>query len=225
MYNWKRIDKFIEDNQWRGAKHFKVGHNKFSDWTEGEYQKLLGFAAPAEKQAKNYMMPAHMMRNGHRVADSIDWRDYGYVGEVQDQGMCGADWAFTANGAVQGAFAVQQGKLTELSVQQLVDCTGSSTGCSGGTMSQAFDYLETSYAMTAADYPYQSAYPARNECKYDESKATTCMVDSYTYAEKGDIDMMKKALSHQPIAASLNASSMSFQTYLSGVYDDETCDT
>lgn len=33
--------------------HYKVAHNKFSDWSKHEYQNLLGYAAPAEKQAKN----------------------------------------------------------------------------------------------------------------------------------------------------------------------------
>ena len=80
LHNWKRTDKFIEGQQWHANSHYKVGHNKFSDWTQGEYQKLLGYAAPAEKQAKNYMMPAEMMSNGETVADSIDWRDKGYVG-------------------------------------------------------------------------------------------------------------------------------------------------
>ena len=92
-------------------------------------------------------------------------------------------------------------------------------------MSKAFDYLETHYAMSAEAYPYQEAFAQRGECMYDESKATTAMVDSYTYAKSGDIDMMKKALSHQPISAALNASSESFQAYISGVYDDTECDS
>ena len=71
------LDYWLDDSL---ASHYKVGHNKFSDWTQGEYQKLLGYAAPAEKQAKNYMMPAEMLSNGETVADSIDWRDKGYVG-------------------------------------------------------------------------------------------------------------------------------------------------
>lgn len=56
-----------------------------------------------EKLTKNYMRP----QNGESVADSIDWRKKGMVGTVKDQGMCGSDWAFSANGAVEGAFAVQ----------------------------------------------------------------------------------------------------------------------
>ena len=59
--------------------------------------------------------------------------------------------------------------------------------------------------MSEADYPYNSDLAMRDDCKYDEAKATSCQVDSYTFADNGDVDMMKKALSHQPIASSLNA--------------------
>ena len=70
-------------------------------------------------------------------------------------------------------------------------------------MAAAFDYLEESYAMAAADYSYITAVAEQGECKYDESKATSCMIDTYTYAKSGDIDMMKQALTHQPIAAAV----------------------
>lgn len=92
-------------------------------------------------------------------------------------------------------------------------------------MSQAFDYLKTNYAMSAEDYPYGESYAQRGDCLYDESKATTAMVDSYTYAKSGDIDMMKKALSHQPIATTINGSSVSFMFYIGGVYDDTSCES
>ena len=89
-------------------------------------------------------------------------------------------------------------------------------------MSDVFDYYKSSYAMQAADYPYNSAFPmVGDECKYDEKKATTCEVDDYTYADSGDISMMKLALSHQPIAAALDASMISFQSYSSGILDDD----
>jgi len=182
---------------------------------------LLGYAQPAEKQAKNIVR----MSNTASVASSIDWRKYGLVSDVSGQGMCGSDWAFAAIGALEGAYGVQQGKFTPLSIQQALDCTGQATSCKGGTMTQAFDYLKTAKAMTAKDYPYNTGYAQRgDECKYDEAKATSCQVDTYTFADSGDVDMMKKALSHQPIATSFNADAQSFQFYTSGVYDDESCD-
>ena len=64
-------------------------------------------------------------------------------------------------------------------------------------MTQAFDYLKTAKAMSAKDYPYNFALPQRAEkCAYDETKATFAQIDSYTFAEKGDVAMMKKALTH-----------------------------
>lgn len=189
-----------------------MAHNKFSDWTKKEYVSLLGYAQPAEKQSKD--IATTDQTNTAVVAPAIDWRKYGLVTEVVDQGVCGSDWAFAAIGVLEGAFGVQQGSLTALSVQQALDCTGQSTGCKGGTMTQAFDYYKTTKAMTAKDYPYNYVLPARADgCDYDETKATSCQVDTYSFADKGDVDMMKKALSHQPIAASLNAKSDSFRLY------------
>ena len=105
-----------------------------------------------EKLAKNYAVPS----NGQTVAASIDWRTQGMVSEVVNQYSCGSDWAFAAIGAIAGACGVQQGSFTKLSTQQLLDCSGMSTGCSGGTMSAGFEYLKKDQAMTDADYPYNA---------------------------------------------------------------------
>ncbi len=221
LWNWKQSEKYINENSWDGRAHYKLAHNKFSDYSEKEFSKLLGYALPAEKKAKNIAR----MPNSANIADSIDWTQKGMVSAVQDSGMCGSDWAFSAIGAVEGAYGVMQGEFTALSAQQLLDCTGSATSCAGGTQSQAFDYLKTAKAMSAESYPYNSGYPAKGECKYDESKATSALVDMYTFADEGDVNMMKMALTHQPIAASIQADSKAFQLYTSGVLDLETCGT
>ena len=48
LFNWKKSDEFIKAQEWDVRRDYKVGHNKFSDWSDREYQKLLGFAQPAE---------------------------------------------------------------------------------------------------------------------------------------------------------------------------------
>ena len=40
------------------------------------------------------------------------------------QGQCGASYAFSAVGALEGAWALAHGKLTLLSEQNIVDCSG-----------------------------------------------------------------------------------------------------
>jgi len=155
MFNWKQSEKFIQENSWDKRAHYKLAHNKFSDWSEKEFSKLLGYAQPVERQAKNIAR----MPNSANIEESVDWRAQGMVSDVHDTGMCGSDWAFSAIGAVEGAYGVKEGSFTALSTQQLLDCTGSATGCTGGTQTQAFEYLKTSYAMKAEDYPYNSAFP------------------------------------------------------------------
>ena len=81
-----------------------------------------------------------------------------------------------------------------LSVQQILDCD--SGFCEGGNMDDAFFYLQSHFAMRAYDYPYHQTYAVKGECKYDESKTTSAKVKSYAKAESGDVEMMKRALSH-----------------------------
>ena len=38
--------------------------------------------------------------------------------------MCGASYAFSAIGALEGAWALANGKLTRLSEQNIIDCSG-----------------------------------------------------------------------------------------------------
>ena len=77
--------------------------------------------------------------------------------------------------------------------------------------------------MSEESYPYNAIYAKRGDCKFDKKTATSCTIDSYSYADSGDAEMMKKALTHQPVSAVLNAASPSFKLYKSGVYDDELC--
>lgn len=54
---------------------------------------------------------------------ALDWRDFGVIGPVQDQGYeCSSCWAFTAIGAIEAAYAIATGKIVKLSEQQLLDC-------------------------------------------------------------------------------------------------------
>ena len=43
---------------------------------------------------------------------------------IHMQGQCGASYAFSAIGALEGALALANGKMTTLSEQNIIDCSG-----------------------------------------------------------------------------------------------------
>lgn len=45
---------------------------------------------------------------------------------TQTQGQCGASYAFSAVGALEGAWALSQKELVTLSEQNIIDCSGNS---------------------------------------------------------------------------------------------------
>ena len=117
---------------------FKVGHNKFSTWTDAEYRKLLGYRAlngTVEMEPSPLRLPSDLPA-------SIDWRTKGAVNQVKDQGGCGSCWAFSATASIEGHHFIEKGELLSLSEQQLVDCDYGCLGCNGGWQPTAMKYVQ-----------------------------------------------------------------------------------
>ena len=130
---------------------------------------------------------------------------------------------FFNNGNLEELYAIEKHEIKTFSEQQLVDCDNTDSGCNGGLMQYAFDYLKKAGCiMTDADYPYKGI---KSTCKLDTSKCVDMLVtgfkklgSSYTIWSPVDEEEVKEFLyENGPLSVALNASPL--QSYISGIVD------
>jgi C1A family cysteine protease len=149
--------------------------NSFSDMSDFEFKQMLGYKRSNRVGARK--SPVELSTVG--LPTSVDWNAKGAVTPVKNQGQCGACWAFSTTGSVEGANFIATGNLISLSEQQLVDCSRSygNLGCHGGLMDDAFKYTEDYELETEQAYPYTAT---GGSCQYAKAKGqvgTTSYVD------------------------------------------------
>ena len=80
-----------------------------------------------------------------RSFDARDKREWsGLISPVQNQGWCGASWAFSTATTAADRVAIQspERKLVDLSEQNIIDCGYvREDGCQGGNLDRAWNYL------------------------------------------------------------------------------------
>ncbi|NWJ03725.1 CATS protein, partial [Crypturellus undulatus] len=162
-------------------------------------------------------------RAGASAPDTVDWRDKGCVTPVKNQGACGACWAFSAAGALEGQLSLRTGRLVSLSAQNLLDCSVmyGNHGCAGGAMTAAFQYIIDNGGIDADDtYPYTAQ---NGTCRYNASaRAATC--SKYVELPHADEAALRDAVaSVGPVSVAIDATQPTFFLYKSGVYDDPRC--
>ena len=120
----KRIDRINKFNQ-RRDRTFKMEVNHLTDLTETQRKGLTGFQFSVFANTFLTKSSPIMARDmDQQIPDSFDWRKFGVVSPVQDQGfICGACWAFATTGHLESIISIAtNSSIVKLSEQQFIDC-------------------------------------------------------------------------------------------------------
>ena len=141
-------------------------------------------------------------------SQSFNWVDKGYVTPVKDQGLCGCCFAFSSIGSLEGQWFRKTGQLISLSEQQLVDCVYPGTGCEGGNMNDAYDYIAyVNGIQNETTYPYDSYYGDQFfSCRYDAQKAAANDTGRVQLSPGDEVALLKALKTYGPIATGIDGS-------------------
>ena len=165
-----------------GKVTYRRGLWHHSDWSKEEKEKkLLGIKLPRETRSAPVLPSLPQYPPGPA---SIDWRDHGLVGGVEDQGGCGSCWAFSAAGAIESVLRRRKNNAT-VSPQQMVDCSNESCwGCQSGWPKYALDYVKANGIANEEEYPYV----AHNQtCEYNRKMSIGYINETYDIPTAGEI--------------------------------------
>ncbi|PHT30400.1 hypothetical protein CQW23_29994 [Capsicum baccatum] len=215
--------KFIESINKAGNLSYKLGINEFADITSDEFfAKYTALNMPSSHPSPSPMSSAEFMINDltdDDIPSNLDWRDNGVVTQVKHQGRCGCCWAFSAVGALEGAYKLATGQLIELSEQELLDCTTNNRGCDGGYMTNAFEFIiQNGGISTRSNYPYQGQ---QYTCRSQE-QTPAVQISGYQVVPESETALLQ-AVTKQPVSIGISTS-QEFQFYRGGTYHGSCAD-
>ncbi|KRX02157.1 hypothetical protein PPERSA_06352 [Pseudocohnilembus persalinus] len=174
-----------------------------------------------QEQEENYIL------DSNDQIYKLDWNKEGAVTAVENQGDCGASWAFAVKSQIESLYYIQNDgeiELTPLSAQQMIDCIlPKKVACKGAPVHLAFFYTKQAGLQSAASYPYNSGNGQAQNCQYD-AKKVVFKPSTYSHLFMGtDPEAIRKQVSKYPVVALVEASNKIFQFYKSGVISSDFC--
>jgi len=224
----ERVEKLNAES--KGAVY---GITQFSDMTPEEFEnKMLTRGGHTLKDLPAADLNACAARDRFGAdfcaqapaADSWDWRPYGAVTGVKDQGQCGSCWSFGTTGDIEGTWFLAGHDLISLSEQQLVSCDKTDAGCNGGLQENAFDYvIRVGGIQSEAAYPYTSGKGVVATCKVDTTKfvANISAWGQVSSSPSGEAAIAPYLVQNGPVTIGINANPM--QDYVRGIDDPSRC--
>jgi len=244
-----RIASKNQNRKERGAEQTQ-GITKFSDKTYEEFKKYLGFKPHKRRISRtNGTTPATpavecpACENFEDIvlqaksSNEVNWVEVGAVTAVKNQGTCGSCWAFSTVADIEGAYYMKYKTLTSRSEEQLVQCDTTDSGCDGGMMEYAMEYIKSVDGLDSdLSYPYlQCSLKGSTYCLGYKSKCSSFTsgigvnalgrVSGYSQISynnaNAEPDIKTALFTSGPLSCAINAYPM--LDYSSGIDDPDDC--
>ncbi|KAF2070480.1 hypothetical protein CYY_008205 [Polysphondylium violaceum] len=153
---------------------------------------------------------------------NIDWRVWGFVSSVKDQGGCGSCYAFSAVGALESQYFRINQRMLDFSEQELVDCSSiyGNSGCRGGWMHNCFRYIQNYGISLESSYPYEDKV---SQCRAFGNKKEV-KIQIYVMIPQHDENALADAVATDgPVSVAYDASAREFMYYTKGIFFSESC--
>ena len=195
-----------------GLQTFRCGVNQYADLSPDEFRALLGNRPSVQRPP----VAEELARvDAGAIPPTVDWRTKNAVSPVKNQGQCGACWAFSVTGAVEGAYAIATGALRSLSEQQLMDCDIQNSGCQGGNQANGFSYV---FSNKGLDSEKEYTYDGGNDpCWVAAEKRVAASIDGSSAVPASNETALAAAVAQVPVSVSVQATT-AFRNYKTGVF-------
>jgi len=209
--NMKKIEQLNAAEAAHGNKMAPFGINEFADMSPEEFKATkLGYV-PAENKA----VSGSFSPKGVSLPAEVDWRQKGAVSAVKNQGQCGSCWAFSATEEIESMWFLAGHPMVELSVQQIVSCDTTDSGCGGGEPYNAYGYVQSAGGLdTEAAYPYTDANGDDDATCNFNSGGIAASISGYQWAaQNGDESALQEAVATVgPISTCVEADTWQYYT-------------
>ena len=226
---FKRAEIFSQNLNWIQSHNnnkdnsYKVAINQYADITIEEFRENILLKHQKQEKTQNNFNTNIQYQT---PPESWDWRDYGVVTKVKNQGHCSSCWAFATTGVVESFQAIysKNHSLISLSEQNLMDCSWieGNKGCGGGNIDNSLNYIIKNNGIDTENYyPYEMA--TTTQCKYNQTfRGAT--VSNFSVIQYGNETQLQQIVAFvSPVACLIDGNDPGFQFYSSGVYYNSFC--
>ncbi|CAA6662242.1 unnamed protein product [Spirodela intermedia] len=208
--------RFVDDHNRPGNNNtYTVGLNQFADLSDEEFRSMyLGpplnlSAMPSPPVSKRYIP-----KRGQYLPTSVDWRRWGAVSAVKNQGVCESCRAFATVATVESLHKIVTGRMITLSEQELVDCDSRNEGCKPGYIYYTYQYIVDNGGIdTDGHYPYRGV---AGQCRTDRRRVVR--ISGFRKVPSRNSYALQYAVAYQPVSVLIEAYSRGFRFHKSGVF-------